>query len=131
MLRNVNVAPSWSWTYRAAPVLVATGLVMLSASMAWPAVPPVTGMALAALGATAATIERFRGTPLLPLILFANLAIYGGLYALFVGAELSLETVESHHLGWPMMSDLALSTLPMVGAVGIGLDAVRKCASAE
>jgi hypothetical protein len=117
--------------YRLAPTFVGAGLAVLMASMAWPAVPPVTGMALVALGATAATIQRFRNLPALLPILFAYGAIYGGLYALFIRAVLASHVGPTHQLAWPTAVDLVLSTVPMAAAIGVSVDAVRAVVLAE
>lgn len=130
-LRHNCSTPSGLSNYRAAPTFVGTGLVVLMASVAWPAVPPVTGMALVVLGATAATIERFRnGTALLP-ILLAYGAIYGGLYAMFIGAVLMSHVGPANQLAWRAAVDLVLSTLPMAAAIGLAVDAVREVVWAE
>jgi hypothetical protein len=111
--------------YRAAPAVVGTGLGVLLIALAWPTAPAITGMSLVALGATAATIERFRGLPALVPILFAHAAIYGGLYALFIGAVLSSRTAAAGHLGWLAAIDLAVSSVPIAGAVALIASGVR------
>jgi hypothetical protein len=51
-----------------------------------PGLPVVSAMAMVALGATMATIDRFRGTAALRAGVSAHLFAYASLYFLFVGA---------------------------------------------
>lgn len=70
---------------RLALAAIGFGLMILSAAMIW-RVPPIAGMALVVLGATAATVERYRHSPLLRPIVAVHATTYGALYALFLGA---------------------------------------------
>src|SRR3972149_5187524 len=80
-------------------VWIAAGLSILLAAAWWPMLPAVTGMALITLGATGTTIARFCGRPALAPVLFVHLAVYGGLYALVVGATLHAGSQASGGVG--------------------------------
>jgi hypothetical protein len=67
-------------------LFLATGLAMLLVAALMPGMPTVSAMALVALGATMATIDRFRGTAALRASVAAHLFVYASLYFLFVGA---------------------------------------------
>jgi hypothetical protein len=100
------------------PTAIATGLAILTAAILWPGVPVVTAMALAALGATSATLARFRGTAAILPIMLAHFAIYGSLYALFVGATLHAAASRSGpSLNVFTIVDLALSVFPLAIAL--------------
>ncbi len=113
------------------PALIAAGLLVLLAAVWWPAVPTLTAMTLVALGATGATIERFRGSLALAPVLIAHLAIYCGLYALFVGASLHAATQSGAGFELPAAIDLAASLGPAAVAVGLLGDVLRGSRSAE
>jgi len=70
------------------PVLIGAGLLVLLAAIMWPVLPGVTAMAVVALGATGVTVARYRGRPAEVPLLILHLAVYGGLYAVFVGAAI-------------------------------------------
>jgi hypothetical protein len=92
----------------------------------WPAVPVVSGMALVALGATQVTIERFRCRPHGFLVVGLNLAVYCGLYAVFVGASLHLaEMSAGHHLRAAGAIDLAASALVILATLAAAGQALR------
>jgi hypothetical protein len=112
-------------------MLIAAGLVILIAAGNWPLLPAVTGMALVVLGATLATVERFQGTPALVPVLFAHVAIYGGLVALFVGASLHRAAESAGGAGWRLAIDLALSIVPLAATILAVFDALRQSHSAE
>jgi hypothetical protein len=114
--------PNSSRAYGWSPVLIVAGLLVLVAAAWRPAVPAVTGMALVALGATGATIARFRGTAALAPVSLAHLAIYGGLYALFVGAELHAAARANAGIGLAVVIDLAASVWPMAAATRLAVD---------
>jgi hypothetical protein len=100
------------------PVSIAAGLPILAAAMLWPVVPAVTAMALVALGATSATLTRFRGRDFVLPVVLAHVVIYGTLYALFVGA--TLHASDARHggsLGFIATVDLVLSLGPLAIAV--------------
>ena len=65
---------------------MAAGLAVLIAAAWLPDLPVLSAMALVALGATAATIGQLANHRLAAQLLVAHLCVYGGLYALFVGA---------------------------------------------
>ena len=113
------------------PGLIAVGLLVLVAAGTWPLLPAVTGMALVMLGATMATVERFRGTPALAPIVVGHVAIYGSLYALFVGAVLNTTTSTSAGVGWSLAIDLAMSIVPLAATVRLVFDALRATRTAE
>lgn len=97
-----------------APALIAGGVAILTANAIWPVVPAVTGMALIALGATGVMQARFRGTVALVPATLMHLAVYGGLYALFVGATIHTAAADpSRGLGVATLVDLTLSVWPM------------------
>jgi hypothetical protein len=102
-IRNLGFALSHG------PLLIALGLTFLTAAMLWRGVPAVTAMALVAFGATSVTLARFRRTPAILPIMLAHLAIYGGLYALFIGATLHAAARPGTGLSGIAIVDLALS----------------------
>jgi hypothetical protein len=116
------------------PALIAVGLAVLAAAMIWPAVPAVAAMAVVALGATGVTLARVRRAPaFLPTILL-HLAIYSGLYALFVGA--TLHAVATQAAGAGGLSavqgiDLAVSLVSMATAWRITFSAFDRTAGGE
>jgi hypothetical protein len=109
---------------RWAPTLIAIGLAQLAAGIAWPTVPIVTALALVALGATLATIDRFRTSPALPPVLLLHSAVYGSLYILFIGASLDAAMRADAPMGWPSVVDLAVSMPLAVTAAGTVLTAL-------
>ncbi len=112
-------------------MLIAAGLLLLIAAGTWPLLPAVTGMALVVLGATRATGERFQGTPALVPVLFAHVAIYGGLVALIVGASLHRAAGSAGGVGWGLAIDLALSVVPLAATIRAVFDALRQAQPAE
>jgi hypothetical protein len=127
VLQKSNAAWVCSWS----PTLIGVGLLLLFASVSWPMTPVMTGMALIGLGATGATIERFRRSPAFVPVLVTHLAIYGGLYALFVGASLHAATQSDAGIGLSAAIDLAASLGPAAVAVGLVGDVLRDSRSAE
>lgn len=99
------------------PASIATGLAILTAAMLWPGTPVVTAMSLVALGATVATLARFRGTAAILPIMLTHLAIYGSLYALFVGATLQAATRSGSGLQVLAIVDLTVSLFPVAIAL--------------
>jgi hypothetical protein len=93
---------------------ILAGLAILAAGAIWPGTPCVMAMALVALGATIATLARVQNSPaLVPAILF-HLAVYSGLYALFVAATLHAAVASPHHgCTAATILDLTLSVLPI------------------
>lgn len=124
-LPNDDTATRW------APKLIVAGLLVLLAAGWWPTLPTVTALAVIMLGATWATVERFRGTPALALALVVHLAVYGGLYALFVGATLHDPTDAGGRGGLATAIDLAASIWPMAAALGFVGDGLRGTRSVE
>ena len=102
----------------AAPIGI--GQATLIAAMLWPGLPAVSAMALVTLGATDVTLARFpRSAAMLP-ILVCHAAVYGGLYAIFVGATLDAAASRegaAHQLNYIFGVDLALSIIPIGMAV--------------
>lgn len=128
---NVWQISNASWVYRWAPALIGAGLLLLFASVSWPMLPVVTGMALIALGATGATVARFRGTQALVPVIVLHVAIYGGLYVLFVGATLHAAARNDAGIGLPAAIDLAASLGPVTAALCVLGDVLRGTRSAE
>jgi hypothetical protein len=105
------------------PAVIAFGLIVLIAAVIEPALPAVTGMACVALGATLATISRFRSSRVLCPVITAHMLAYASLYLLFIGAVFHPEDGPTR----PNLTkalDIAMSTLPMFAAVGISIAAV-------
>ena len=100
------------------PKAIAAGLTILTVALVLPGVPAVTGMALVALGATSATLAQFRRTTAFVPVMLAHLAIYGGLYALFVGAAFHASAARSG-AGVDALTvlDVALSICPLAIAL--------------
>ena len=111
--------------------LIGVGLLVLAMATCWPQVPAVTGMALVALGATAASIARFRRTTALLPISLLHVAIYGGLYALFVGATLHATAASAAGIGLPTVIDLAVSIWPVAAALLLVVAVLRDAAATE
>ncbi|MEX2092022.1 MAG: hypothetical protein WD971_05060, partial [Pirellulales bacterium] len=82
-------------------------------------------------GATGATVARFRETPALVPVLVLHVAIYGGMYALFVGATLHAAARSDAGIGLPAAIDLAASLGPVAAALGVLGDILRGTHSAE
>ena len=117
------VSRSTSW----GPAWIGIGLGLLVASFWSPAVPVVTPMALVALGATAATTDRFRGMSYGYLIIVLNLTVYCGLYALFVGATLhAAGTRAGHQIGALRVMYLIASAWPMAAIFTTSWRALRR-----
>jgi len=111
-LRLPTVPPLAAW----APFWIIVGLMILAVSSWWPSVPAVTAMSLVTLGATGVTITRLRGSTLLwPALV--HLVVYGGLYALFVGAALhAADTRLGPRLDAITIGDIIVSLVPMLVA---------------
>ena len=113
-IRTVKILPA----AERAPILIAIGLAMLLAAAWWPAIPVITAMSILGLGATDATLVRYRGTPALVPIVLLHAATYVGLYGLFIGATLhAAGTVSPAGLGLWSALDLAASAFPMAIAM--------------
>jgi hypothetical protein len=101
-----------------APILIAVGLFTLLAAAWLPAVPVVTAMAILALGATYATLARFRGTPAIVPVMLVHTAAYVTLYGLFLGAALHADTAATTAgLSLWAALDVAASAVPMAIAL--------------
>jgi hypothetical protein len=119
--------PAVSRSVQRGPAWIGVGLGLLVANAWWPAVPVVSAMALVALGATAVTVERFRGTPGAYLVVALNLVMYCCLYALFVGATLHHAGVRAdHRLGTLTAIDLVASMWPLSAAFATSWRALRR-----
>ena len=79
------------------PLSIALGLTALLTSLLIPAVLAVTSMGIVALGATQATLTRFRLSPALPTIMLVHGVTYISLYAIFVCAVLYTPSMGSAH----------------------------------
>jgi hypothetical protein len=99
--------------------------------MWWPAAPAVTAFALVAMGATRATVERFRGSPALVPTMVVHLAVYGSLYAIFVGATIHAAMRTDAGIGFPAAIDLAGSVGLVAGVLCIVRDVLRETRFAE
>lgn len=94
--------------------LIGVGLALLLIYAWLPALPVVTAMAILTLGATHATIERFRGSPARMPILLLHATTYAALYGLFITATLHLAASQSAvALNAVAFGDVLLSTLPI------------------
>lgn len=114
-------------TAERAPILIAAGLAMIVTAAWVPAMPVVTAMAILALGATDATLDRFRNTPAIVPILLMHATIYVGLYGLFIGATLHAAAAASPaSLGFGAALDLAASSLPMAVTLQHILNGLRQ-----
>jgi hypothetical protein len=96
------------------PACILLGLCMLLSAEWWPAAPVVTGMAIVALGATCAMLARVRRSPARLPAMLVHLAVYGSLWAIFVGAALhAANTRSGPRLNAATIFDVVLSILPM------------------
>lgn len=85
------------------------GLVLLVIALTSRCVPACTGMALVALGATAATVERYQASPARGTLLVAHQLIYTSIYLLFVGAAFDAAVRSGIPLSWTAKVDLTAS----------------------
>lgn len=107
------------------PWLIAAGLALLILATWWPALPIVSALAVLTLGATAATLARYRGSPLLRGILTVHVVVYTGLYALYFGAVCHAASVEARPgLDLVRAADLAASVWPMLAALRLSFTAL-------
>jgi hypothetical protein len=110
----------FSTDFRIAPTAMAFGVAWLLIGTLWPRTPVVTAMALVALGATGALVVRLRRSPQSLPVRAAHAFVYGGLYAIFVGAELHAANAASGpRLNWLVLIDVALSFVPMLAAANV------------
>jgi hypothetical protein len=108
-----------AWLSRA-PLWIAVGLAVLIANALFPVVPVVTAMALVAFGATAATVERFRRTPVASIVVPLNLVVYFSLYALFFGATWHEAAIgPQRHLSAIQAADLAVSMTVLAALLAV------------
>ena len=97
---------------------IGVGLAMLIVAVWWTGAPIVTAVAIVSLGATEATLTRFRNTTALLPITIVHGATYAGLYGLFVSATLQAAGTTSAASGpYAVVLDIAASVLPMGLAV--------------
>lgn len=107
-------------------ILIGVGLALLLFYTWLPALPVVTAMAILTLGATHATIERFRGSPARMPILLLHATTYAALYGLFIAATLHPAASQSVvSLNAVVFADIFLSTLPICIALRHIAAAVR------
>jgi hypothetical protein len=89
-------------------------------------------MAIVTLGATQATLARFRLSPALPTIMFFHAATYLSLYATFVCAVLYTPVATStHRLTLQISFDLVCSVLPMAVALQAVVGSLRLSAESR
>ncbi len=110
MLSSTGFARNLALFPAAGPFLIALGLSLLLASILFPAVPAVTAMAILTVGATEATLTRYRHSPVLPTLMLAHAAVYFSLYATFIGATLYVPAgLPGHTLSVRLALDLVAS----------------------
>jgi hypothetical protein len=90
-----------------APILA--GLSVLALVLTFPGMPPCTGMALVALGATSSTTNRLNQSTARGPLLLAHLMVYTAIYLLFVGATLDAAERSGIPLSGLAKLDLAAS----------------------
>jgi hypothetical protein len=114
MIRRILSSPIEPSSALLAPLLIALALSTLLASFWLPGLPLVTTMAVLTLGATLATVDRFRQYEALSSILSLHAATYLSLYAMFICATLYAPPADAvHGLDLGTGLDLGLSILPM------------------
>jgi hypothetical protein len=95
------------------PPLIFAGLAALILFAAIPKVPALTALSILTLGATNATLDRFRNSAAIVHALLLHAATYAGLYALFIGATLHAAAgTHGGALGSFQAVDVAASFLP-------------------
>ena len=108
------------------PAFIGVGLILLVATAVWPQLPSVSAMALIALGATDATVERLRRHASFTPWLILHCLAYSSLYALFFCASLAKADIGSSAASYLYVLDLFASTLPMTVALRSILVAFRQ-----
>ena len=126
-----DVVRSSTRAFTTGQAAITFGLALLVVNAWFPAGPVVTAMSLVALGATNATLARFRGQAALIPVITVHLATYGGLYALFVGATMHSAVYSESGLGTLAAIDLAVSTLPMALVLSRTLSNLPRAADPE
>jgi hypothetical protein len=114
----VSHSPKSSLVIFRGETLIGVGLTIFIAAGWWPNAPVVTVMAIIALGATEATISRFRGlAAALPVVVLHGVT-YVLLYVLFIGARLhgAAAASEAGISGFAAL-DLTASLVPMALAL--------------
>jgi hypothetical protein len=106
-----------------APTQMLIGMHVLLAGAWWPDAPVASAMALIALGATGATIERVRSMSASHYITVVHLFVYLNLYLLFVGAVCHA-SVDGGGIRLASGLDLAISVIPMALVVRRSLAAM-------
>jgi|tagenome__1003787_1003787.scaffolds.fasta_scaffold20910927_2 hypothetical protein len=110
MLSPIDLARKLSLFPAAGPFLIATGLALLLASIVFPVIPAVTAMAILTVGATEATLARYRYSPALPTIMLVHAPTYFSLYATFIAATLYVPVgLPAHTLSVRLALDLVAS----------------------
>jgi hypothetical protein len=94
-------------------LLIGAGLATLLASTWIPTLPVITALAVLALGATYATIARFRRSPALMPVLLLHAITYTALYGLFIGATFHAAASVGQSIGVWHALDLVASALVM------------------
>ncbi|HEX3598651.1 MAG TPA: hypothetical protein VHU84_00835 [Lacipirellulaceae bacterium] len=126
MIRRILSSPIVASSALAAPVLITFALATLLASFWLTGLPLVTTMAVLTLGATFATVDRFRHAEALGSIMSLHAATYLSLYVMFVCATLYAPSSDvTHGLGRATGVDLGLSVLPMAISLRHIVDALR------
>ncbi|MEX0613412.1 MAG: hypothetical protein WD738_11930 [Pirellulales bacterium] len=108
-----------------APACIGLGLATLIAAAWWPALPVATAYAFIALGATLATVDRFRGAAALRFLVVTHLFVYVSLYFLFVGAVCHAAISGAQNgLAFLQGFDFGVSAVVMAQVVRLSLAAV-------
>ena len=104
--------------------LIAVGLAGVFLAKYWPSFPVLTAVAAIALGATDATIARYRRSPALFGVVLLHAMTYATLYTLFAGAVLHRTTIAGNMLSLTVL-DLILSAMVVLSAAKRVTDIVR------
>lgn len=118
--------PNWKRSASLGPAWILLGLCILLSAEIWSTAPVATGMAIVALGTTVAMLERMRRSSARMPVMLVHLAIYGNLYALFVGATLHAANERSGaRLGIFTLLDIVVSVVPMLLAAQMAWRAIE------
>lgn len=120
LLETPTAGPPIPWD----AACIGLGLALLLGASWWPIVPVVTATGLVILGATGATLARYRSSAALLHILLVHWVNYASLYALLLGATLHAAATRPANAHLPLALDLAASLLPIIAAVGLCRDAL-------
>lgn len=116
-------------TARGGQLLIAVGLAGVLVGTYWATVPIVTAVSLLILGATRATVARYRRSPAFTGMLLLHSATYAALYTLFLGAALHNATTTTSAIPLPISLDLVASVVPVVLAAKHIAAAIRQLPS--